>query len=163
MDAISRAIDARNRAGISAVNIGTVLDLLEANYGNRLYKDTNRENVLKLWASMFMKDDPREVLTAVKSYIETETFPPTVADIKRLMKRNRKQDKTLTHEERFALMDRDAEEYRKKYLTQSRDLTDRVNAFKAPITEAEMLMYKAKQKADEKFRMDRMRIRMRIK
>lgn len=66
-------------------------------------------------------------------------------------------ERQLTHEERFEQMDRDAEEYRRKYLTPSQNMTDRVNAFKAPITDAEMLMYEAKQKADEKFRMDRMR------
>ena len=72
------------------------MELLEANYGLRLYKDTNRENVLKLWSGMFAKDDPREVLTAVKEYIEQETFPPTVADIKRIMKRNRNHGREMT-------------------------------------------------------------------
>ena len=77
-------------------NIGTVFDLLEANYGSRLYKDTDRKNVIALWSSMFREDDPREVLTAVKEYMETESFPPTVADIKKIMRRNRKPGKQMT-------------------------------------------------------------------
>lgn len=96
MDRNGGKIITRNQPGMTIQNIGTVMELLEANYGLRLYKDTNRENVLKLWSGMFAKDDPREVLTAVKEYIEQETFPPTVADIKRIMKRNRNHGREMT-------------------------------------------------------------------
>jgi len=94
MDRDRREIVRGNEPGLTVKNIGTVLDLLEANYGSRLYKDTDRKNVLSLWSSMFCNDNPREVLTAVKEYIENETFPPTVADIKKIMKKNRKPGQT---------------------------------------------------------------------
>jgi len=63
-----------------------------------------------------------------------------------------------THEERFADMDRDAEEYRRKYLTQTQDLTDKVNAFVKPMTEAELKLMEAKAKRREADRLDRMRL-----
>lgn len=85
----SREIITGNEPGLTVKNIGTVLDLLEANYGSRLYKDTDRKNVIALWSSMFAKDNPRDVLSAVKEYMETESFPPTVADIKKIMRKNR--------------------------------------------------------------------------
>lgn len=62
-----------------------------------------------------------------------------------------------SHEERFADMDADAAEYRRKYLTQSQDMTDRVSAFLQPMTDAELKLMEAKQKADEKHRLERMR------
>ena len=63
-----------------------------------------------------------------------------------------------SHEERFADMDRDAAEYRRKYiLPQSQDLTDRVSAFLQPMTDSELKLMEAKQKADEKHRLERMR------
>lgn len=63
-----------------------------------------------------------------------------------------------THEERFADMDADAEEYRRKYiLPQSQDMTEKVNAFVKPMTEAELKLMEAKQKAEEKYRLERMR------
>lgn len=98
MDGDSREIVGRNGPVITVRNIGTVLDLLEANYGSRLYKDTDRKNVVALWSSMFSGDNPYEVLTAVKEYIENETFPPTVADIKKLMRKNRKAKPTPVDE-----------------------------------------------------------------
>ena len=61
-----------------------------------------------------------------------------------------------SHEERFADMDRDAAEYRKKYvLPQSQDMTYRVSAFKAPMTDAELKMMAAKAKTDEKYRKEK--------
>ena len=58
-------------------------------------------------------------------------------------------------------MDQDAKAYREKYITQTgQDKTDRVNAFKAPLTHAELKMHEAKQKADEKLRLDRMKERL---
>ena len=62
-----------------------------------------------------------------------------------------------THEERFADMDADAAEYRRKYvLPQSQDMTDRVNAFIAPMTDSERKLMEARQKADAKYRLERM-------
>ena len=90
MDRDRRAIVPRTEPGLTVKNIGQILDLLEANYGSRLYRDTDRKNVVALWSSMFAKDNPYEVLTAVKEYMETETYPPTVADIKRIIRENRK-------------------------------------------------------------------------
>lgn len=70
-------------------DIGLMLQLLEANYGTALYKETNRENVLKLWTVMFEDDDPAEVGVAVKDCIATLQFPPKIADIKSRISRNR--------------------------------------------------------------------------
>lgn len=70
-------------------DIGMMLQLLEANYGNGLYKDTDRENVINLWSVMFEDDDPAEVAIAVKDCIATLTFPPKVADIKTRISQNR--------------------------------------------------------------------------
>lgn len=146
MDGNSRAIINSRRPVISIVNIGTVLDLLEANYGTRLYKDTNRENVLKLWASMFSQDDPREVLTAVKEYIENETFPPTVADIKRIMKRNRKQGKTTDIQEVIDEANRLAAA---NGMTMTEDLrqkhAERVARFRLPMTKIEIMIVNKKE------------------
>ena len=56
---------------MTITDIGTMLQLLEANYGSGMYKDTNRENVLNLWTVMFEDDDPKEVAYAVKDCIAT--------------------------------------------------------------------------------------------
>ena len=70
-------------------NIGEMLQLLEAAYGLSLYKDVNRENVVKLWSVMFADDDPAEVGIAVKNCIATLQFPPKIADIKSRMAQNK--------------------------------------------------------------------------
>lgn len=63
-----------------------------------------------------------------------------------------------SHEERFADMDTDAAEYRRKYvLPQSQDMTDKVSAFVKPMTDAELKLMEARQKAEEKYRLERMR------
>ena len=63
-----------------------------------------------------------------------------------------------SHEERFADMDADAAEYRRKYvLPQSQDMTDRVNAFVKPMTDSELKLMEARQKAEEKYRLEQMR------
>ena len=62
--------------------IGQLMELLEANYGASLYKETPKEKVLKLWQVMFQDDNPLEVGAAVKDCIATLTFPPKIADIK---------------------------------------------------------------------------------
>ena len=64
-----------------------------------------------------------------------------------------------SHEERFADMDADAAEYRRKYLLpQSQDMTDRVNAFVKPMTDAELKLMEAKAKRREADLLDRMRL-----
>lgn len=70
-------------------DIAALLTLLEANYGTALYRDTNRENVVKLWTVMFEADDPKEVGIAVKDCIATLQFPPKIADIKSRIANNR--------------------------------------------------------------------------
>lgn len=70
-------------------DIGSMLQLLEAAYGNVLYRDANRENVLHLWSVMFADDDPAEVGVAVKDCIATLQFPPKIADIKTRIANNR--------------------------------------------------------------------------
>lgn len=74
---------------MTITDIGTMLQLLEANYGSGMYKDTNRENVLNLWTVMFEDDDPKEVAYAVKDCIATLQFPPKIADIKSRIAQNR--------------------------------------------------------------------------
>ena len=148
MDRNSRQIIGRNGYGTvtTVSNIGAVLDILEANYGNRLYKDTNSENVLKLWASMFVNDDPREVLTAVKEYIENESYPPTIADIKKIMKRNRKHGESMTITEIVNEANRLAaahgmqmtEDLRKKH-------AERVKMFRVPMTKIEIMIVNKKE------------------
>lgn len=148
MDGNSKQIVGRNGYGTvtTVSNIGAVLDILEANYGNRLYKDTNRENVLKLWASMFVNDDPREVLTAVKEYIENESFPPTIADIKKIMRKNRKREETMSIEEVVDEANRLAaangmqmtEDLRKKH-------AERVAKFRVPMTKIEIMIVNKKE------------------
>ena len=70
-------------------DIGEMLQLLEANYGSAFWKDTNRDNVVKLWSVMFADDDPSEVGIAVKDCIATLQFPPKIADIKSRIANNR--------------------------------------------------------------------------
>ena len=65
--------------------IGTMLDILEANYGQKFYDGVNKDNVLKLWASSFQSDDPAVVMQAVQKCINTMTYKPTIADIRKRM------------------------------------------------------------------------------
>lgn len=65
--------------------IGVMLDILEANYGQKFYDGVNRDNVLKLWASSFQNDDPKIVMQAVQKYISTMSYKPTIADIRKRM------------------------------------------------------------------------------
>ena len=74
-------------------NVGEILDLLIANYGDKAYPQSaeGRQRLLNLWQVMFADDDPREVLVAVKDCIATLTFTPKVADIKSRIAKNRLQ------------------------------------------------------------------------
>ena len=141
MDRGSRTSIQRNGPDLTVINIGTVLDLLEANYGSRLYKDTDRENVVALWSSMFTGENPREVLTAVKEYMKTESFPPTVADILKIMGKNRKKGNSRPISEVIAEANRLSaahgepmtDDLRKKY-------EERVTRFKIPMTKFEVMI-----------------------
>lgn len=138
MDRNSRSIVSGHGPVTTVRNIGTVLEVLEANYGSRLYKDTDRKNVVALWSSRFAKDDPVEVLKAVMEYIDNESFPPTVADIKKLMKKNRKPehhsiDEVIENANRLAAANgmRMTDDLRKKN-------AERVERFLTPLTRIEV-------------------------
>ena len=66
-------------------NIGTVLDILEANYGQKFYDGVSRENVVDLWTFAFQNDDPAVVMQAVQKCINTMSYKPTIADIRKRM------------------------------------------------------------------------------
>ena len=151
MDRNSRAIVSGNRPATTVSNIGTVLDVLEANYGSRLYKDTDRKNVIALWSSRFSGDDPAEVLKAVMNWIDAESYPPTVADIKKIMKKNRKPEQQSVEEiienaNRLAAIDRKlSDDLRKKYEA-------RVESVRTPLTKIEIKIIKKREdKKDMRF------------
>lgn len=61
-----------------------ILEVLKYAYPN-FYKGMPQkeiEGIIKLWAMMFEKEDPKIVIEAVKAMITTLKFPPTIADIK---------------------------------------------------------------------------------
>ena len=66
-------------------DIGMVLDILEANYGQKFYDGVNRDNVLKLWSWNFQNDDPKLVMRGVQNCINTMPYKPSIADIRREM------------------------------------------------------------------------------
>lgn len=58
------------------------MKLFELNYRN-FYGGCDARDVLEMWNMMFAKDDTSVVVTAAKNYIETNSRPPTVADIRK--------------------------------------------------------------------------------
>lgn len=70
---------------MSIEEIGLMLDMLEANYGESFYRGTNKKNVLKTWAVQFAHDDPKEVAEAVRTVINTCEFRPNISHIRRAM------------------------------------------------------------------------------
>ena len=66
-------------------DIGVMLEILEANYGQKYYDGVNKDNVTKLWTAMFRNDDPRLVMQGVQNCINTMAYKPTIADIRRRM------------------------------------------------------------------------------
>lgn len=153
MDRDRREIVRGNRPVTTVSNIGTVLDVLEANYGSRLYKDTDRKNVIALWSSRFSKDDPADVLKAVLEYIDTESFPPTVADIKKIMKKNRANstqtpiDEIIENANRLAAANgmQMTDDLRKKN-------AERVAKFRTPLTKIEIkIIQKREEKKDLRY------------
>lgn len=153
MDRDRREIVRGNRPVTTVSNIGNVLDVLEANYGSRLYKDTDRKNVIALWSSRFSKDDPADVLKAVLEYIDTESFPPTVADIKKIMKKNRANgaqtpiDEVIENANRLAAANgmQMTDDLRRKN-------AERVAKFRTPLTKIEIkIIQKREEKKDLRY------------
>lgn len=64
-----------------------VLALIAAAYPGRGAKAD--EMTMGLWHDMFAEDDAREVTLAVKAMFATCKFPPTIADVKEAMQRQR--------------------------------------------------------------------------
>ena len=61
-----------------------ILGILKTAYPN-FYKDMKKDemyNTIDLWNEMFEMDDVNLVKVAVKEYIQTGTFPPSIAEIK---------------------------------------------------------------------------------
>lgn len=61
-----------------------ILGILKTAYPN-FYKDMRKNemyNTIDLWHEMFERDDVNLVKVAVKEYIQTGTFPPSIAEIK---------------------------------------------------------------------------------
>ena len=65
--------------------IGMMLDILEANYGQKFYDGVSKENVIKLWNVCFRDDDPRLVMQGVQNCVNTMSYKPTIADIRKRM------------------------------------------------------------------------------
>lgn len=68
-----------------------VLSVIKASFPQHFAKWTAEEgkNFLAVWSDMFVDDDPMLVMTAVKSYIRSNTspFPPSVGQIVDLMQK----------------------------------------------------------------------------
>ena len=74
---------------ITVQDIGSMLQMLEANYGAKFYDGVPKENVVMTWASQFRDDDPRLVMQGVRNCINTMPYKPTIADIRQRMSANR--------------------------------------------------------------------------
>ena len=70
---------------ITVKDIGMMLDICEANYGDKLYEGTDKDRVMKLWLRMFQDDDPGIVMQGVINCINTMSYKPTIADIRKRM------------------------------------------------------------------------------
>lgn len=70
-------------------NIGMLLDILEANYGQKFYDGVDKDNVLNLWTMNFRNDDPELVLYGVQCCINTMRYKPTIADVREFMAKKR--------------------------------------------------------------------------
>ena len=66
-------------------NIGEMFTLLESNYGQKFYDGVDKDNVMKTWAITFKDDDPALVMQGVLNCINTMSFKPTIADIRKRM------------------------------------------------------------------------------
>ena len=63
--------------------VGAMLDMINSLFYTRQFTETERKAQLKVWSSMFAKDDAKVVMQVLKRYIATERFPPTIADIRK--------------------------------------------------------------------------------
>ena len=62
----------------------SILSVLRAGYPN-FYKDLNKadaDQIIDLWATMFVDEPVKVVIEAVKTLMVTAKFPPTIADVK---------------------------------------------------------------------------------
>ena len=62
----------------------SILSVLRAGYPN-FYKDLNKadaDQIIDLWATMFVEEPVTVVIEAVKTLMVTAKFPPTIADVK---------------------------------------------------------------------------------
>lgn len=66
-------------------DIGLMMEVLEANYGQKFYDGVNKDNVIVLWQKMFADDDPKEVMKGVLNCVNTMPYKPTIADIRQRM------------------------------------------------------------------------------
>lgn len=64
-------------------DIKMCLKMLTANFGEDFYKGTSEEDVLALWAVDFRDEDPKALKRAVMNCIDTLTFKPRIADIRK--------------------------------------------------------------------------------
>ena len=66
-------------------NIGDMLDMIASNYGEKFLDGIDRKKVIKTWAVMFKDDDPVLVMQGVKNCLNTLSYRPTIADIRKRM------------------------------------------------------------------------------
>jgi hypothetical protein len=60
---------------------GKMLAQLSAVYPARLMPDIN-ENTIKIWADLLKDVDDKQALDATREWIQTNKYPPTIADIR---------------------------------------------------------------------------------
>ena len=73
---------------MTIAEMGRVFEYIQAGYPGS-WKDANQQHVIALWADMFAEDDMHAVMMAVKAHTATSSRPPTPADIKAEMIRQR--------------------------------------------------------------------------
>ena len=64
-----------------------ILGILKASYSN-FYKDMAKrdlETIVNVWSELFQNDDVNLVKLAVKELIQTQKYPPAIADVKNKM------------------------------------------------------------------------------
>ena len=83
--------------------ITPILKMLSANYGENFYKGTSQEDVIILWSTQFVNDDPREVKKGVQNCINTLSYRPTIADIRKRMAKSKMQGQ-MTATEAFQVI-----------------------------------------------------------
>lgn len=86
-----------------------VLSVIKACFPQHFAKWTKEEgeNFLAVWSDMFVDDDPILVMTAVKSYIRSNTspFPPSVGQIVELMQKLTS-PQSMTEQEAWAYIEK---------------------------------------------------------